>query len=594
MTGRAYISALAGYALVDTESDVFKVGALAEAEGATGRELRHFLGVYPDISIVEADPPSFVGVRQQLSSAVERDRVVRLVLALLDSDHSSSLRSRAAALAEARLRQPGLAEFLLHRFGTLDLSPDVVAGGLAHLESMSAVTRLTTILTRLLETHERAKNIRLTLSARLGALSLVEQQEALQYVSQRDLIGVLSNWDTTTACDSGELLQDVPAGARTALGEWISQSAAGASDRQVPSSPSQPGGAPNDADVYAPQADQDSSLRVQLLRDTLQRNRWNVAAAAEGLALSRAHFYGAMATAPTASKASSLAESASRHERGAELSRPGLIIDASLGIDELVAEGARHWPSLKLDPAIFRRHMESTVYAQEQLTVGPIHVGDLFLACSCLHLSRAIEIFERTYAPQIRSVAVLVESSPTFLKELESMLRLRLFVAENERPPGLARYSGRGPLAAWTRIVAQRLALQLARESVTGLERESAAALVASVAREAEDPAYHYMREVGQRELRAAFQAAIAELRPTDLAFVRLRLSQDLPIREIAVMYGIHETTASRRLHAIFRDLRERAKIKLRQRLQLSVSECESLVRHARSSLGLSSMFEHA
>jgi len=62
----------------------------------------------------------------------------------------------------------------------------------------------------------------------------------------------------------------------------------------------------------------------------------------------------------------------------------------------------------------------------------------------------------------VREFAARIDSSPTFVSELEQRLREHLLVARQGRPPRVAAYSGRGSLGGWVRVATLRLARELA------------------------------------------------------------------------------------------------------------------------------------
>src|SRR5262249_42604496 len=125
----------------------------------------------------------------------------------------------------------------------------------------------------------------------------------------------------------------------------------------------------------------------------------------------------------------------------------------------LVARAHAERPASWLADADFVAHARS---------FGPIdpaiHAGDLYLALACARgIHDALAALEREHFVRIREFAARVASSPAFVTELSQQLRPRVLVAEPSRPPRIATSSGRGPLGAWIRVPAVRLARDIAR-----------------------------------------------------------------------------------------------------------------------------------
>jgi RNA polymerase sigma-70 factor (ECF subfamily) len=254
-------------------------------------------------------------------------------------------------------------------------------------------------------------------------------------------------------------------------------------------------------------------------------------------------------------------------------------------LDLLVAEGAAEWPRLHLDPAVFGAHLLAILERIELKDTREWKVGDLFLACCCIHDPSAISVFEQRFAPEIDSAAKLVDSSPAFRDEVKQRLNVILFVGEEGRPAKITQYEGTGPLGSWTRVAAHRIALRLRKQSNTrDVSDEPWLDALASDG----DPLVALMRESYGSALRKALHDSLSSLPAGDRLLLRFHFLDEVSMERLGTMYRVHQATISRRLKRIRERLLGDAKVRLQQQLNISASECDSLVRLVQSSVDLS------
>ena len=87
------------------------------------------------------------------------------------------------------------------------------------------------------------------------------------------------------------------------------------------------------------------------------------------------------------------------------------------------------------------------------------HADDLDLASACVTGDRdALEKLEVLIERQAEAIA-RVDRSHDFIREIQQRVRMRLLVGANDGRPRIVDYAGRGPLAAFVRVAALRLAL---------------------------------------------------------------------------------------------------------------------------------------
>lgn len=219
-----------------------------------------------------------------------------------------------------------------------------------------------------------------------------------------------------------------------------------------------------------------------------------------------------------------------------------------------------HWAL----PRGFVVALEATV---ERLGPSSDHLADLCLArAAAAGFLPAVEAFERSCIAPLRL-------GDDVLQEL----RVRLLTGAE---PRLLTYLGNGPLRAWTRAVATRLALSV-RESEMATERLEVIAAPVDVA-----------LDVARREHHAAFQQAFGEamraLTPGDRTLLRLHYLQSLGLERLATMYRCHRATIVRRLASIRDAVFSTTRRLLVERLELSGSELDSLLLYGKEQLTVS------
>jgi RNA polymerase sigma-70 factor (ECF subfamily) len=230
-------------------------------------------------------------------------------------------------------------------------------------------------------------------------------------------------------------------------------------------------------------------------------------------------------------------------------------------------------------------------YLEERATKAPegalLRVRELYLACACsdrAHTSdavreRAIVTFEREHFGQVRRALVRMKIVPAAIDDALGSLRERLFTGD---PCLLTNYSGRGDLGNWVRSVAVRATLKVARR-----DRLRAAAdepfevpLV--------DAELVYLRTLHSEHLRDALRDAFLMLTTQKRNLLRLHYVDGLTIDALGRLHSIHRATAARRLETAREELVQHVRELLGERLRLTATGIDSLVRVAASDLGIS------
>jgi RNA polymerase sigma-70 factor (ECF subfamily) len=245
-------------------------------------------------------------------------------------------------------------------------------------------------------------------------------------------------------------------------------------------------------------------------------------------------------------------------------------------IDQAVARGRAAWPAVTVPAEALAAFLTDGA--------GLAHAEDLYLACACARGdAAAIGAFEAQVLPRIAAPLRRIAITDDVVAEVRQRLREHLLVGD---PPRIAEYRGRGPLTAWVRIVAVRMALQLMRRARADERR------VEVLGHEPEpprlDPALELLRARHQGTFRAAFTAALAELTPHQRNLLQLHLLEDLSLAEIATLHGVSKSSAARWLAQARASLDEGIRHRLRAELRLGEPELDSLIVALQSRLDLS------
>jgi RNA polymerase sigma-70 factor (ECF subfamily) len=251
----------------------------------------------------------------------------------------------------------------------------------------------------------------------------------------------------------------------------------------------------------------------------------------------------------------------------------------------LVEAGRAAWPDIALDVDAYARHL------RRHLGTAPpegarLNLGDLYLACACFHGDRAaLEIFDGEVLSHVPTFLARIDASPAFADEVRQLLRRKLLVSDGAEPK-IAAYAGRGSLKSWVRAAAVRTALNLRRDERHNrpLEEREAELLGGSD----RDPELAHLQERYRADFEAAVAAALTELTARERTVLRMYFVEQMGYAALGRLFQVHPTTVSRWLAVAREHVLAETRRRLRERLGISASEIESLMRILPSQLGLS------
>jgi RNA polymerase sigma-70 factor (ECF subfamily) len=251
-------------------------------------------------------------------------------------------------------------------------------------------------------------------------------------------------------------------------------------------------------------------------------------------------------------------------------------------LEEIDRAARSAWPQLALAPERFISYLAarvSTEVSDLALALKETHAGDLFLACACVEgVPGAVEALRAHTRTAIETFVRGIDPSAAAIDDVAQALFEKLLVSDSQGGPArLTAYAGRGPLAGWIGVAAQRLALSMRRaESAQARARERAALEELSIAGDTE---LAYLKQRYRSEYEAAFAKAAALLTVRERAILQLHVSGGMTLEALGAMYRVNPSTISRWIAAAQDRLAAETEKDLRQRLHLSANELHSLTR---------------
>ena len=226
--------------------------------------------------------------------------------------------------------------------------------------------------------------------------------------------------------------------------------------------------------------------------------------------------------------------------------RPGAGEPAVLEtrLQEIVDQSVRAWPELAIDPARLVVHLAHVVGDDVAQGLADLFVEDFALGLACVdNRAGALTEVERLCGAAIDAAVARIDRSPELRDEVRQTLWQRLFVGTSSQAPRILSYAGRGPLAGWTAVAAQRIALDLRRAATRAAGSDP---LADELLPSDQHPEVDYLRNRYKAEFEAAVRDALAALPDRDRLLLRLTTVSGLSHEQIAGVYKVNQSTVSR------------------------------------------------
>jgi RNA polymerase sigma-70 factor (ECF subfamily) len=245
-------------------------------------------------------------------------------------------------------------------------------------------------------------------------------------------------------------------------------------------------------------------------------------------------------------------------------------------------EGRQAWPGVKLSLDRFARRVEEAEINPADLAARK---ADLFLAYACAEGDgRAIALFESELLSQVQIYVSRFKLTSHSLDEVRQRIRVKLLVGER---PGIARYRGYGPLGAWLRVTAVRVALDVV--GTTDEPWQSVDMNLLDLGLGLDDtPELAAAKNLYRARLCTALEEGLRLLSARDRTLLRFYAVDGLNIDEIGAIYRVHRATVARWLIAVRVRILDHARHRLGLRRAASSSEMRSLISLLRAEISLS------
>ncbi len=238
---------------------------------------------------------------------------------------------------------------------------------------------------------------------------------------------------------------------------------------------------------------------------------------------------------------------------------------------------AARWPEIELEGAAFDEYVRQRAAAlgEREPAPGraPPQIESLFLCCACARGDQAAcRVFQQTYVTVVRRAIARIEPDRHFVDEVAAQVFDKLLVGPE---PRVTRYSGRGELSAWLKVVASRAAID-AKPRRAGNDEEplpSTAELVMSMS-----PESMVLTRTHAQNITDALQSATARLDLKEREILRLHYADGLNIDEIGALHGVHRATVARWLQRARATIDSAVREELLAKHGLDAAEVASLI----------------
>jgi RNA polymerase sigma-70 factor (ECF subfamily) len=261
-----------------------------------------------------------------------------------------------------------------------------------------------------------------------------------------------------------------------------------------------------------------------------------------------------------------------------------------VALTTVLADAHEAWPQVALDDADFVRYLAERTPVSPSLlaTLAQLFTNDLYIAAAAVAGNKnGLQAFNQAYRPAVVRAAARVEKQGVQADDTCQQLMEHLLLPRGERPPGLALYSGQGPLMAYVRVASLRRALRiLAKENklpdAGGLDR------VMELADTSDNPELAVLKNKYRAEFKAAFQKALSALPSAERNLLRYHYLTELNTRQIGRLLGLNQSNVVRRLASVRATLLDQTRAILMETLGLGESKFQSIMMLVQSQLDVS------
>jgi RNA polymerase sigma-70 factor len=254
--------------------------------------------------------------------------------------------------------------------------------------------------------------------------------------------------------------------------------------------------------------------------------------------------------------------------------------------------GRGPWALVKLRADVFVRHLAQRMPEKSkdiplEQVLSRLVLPDLYLACACVHKApEAIKALERHYLKKLPATLGLLKLPAATLDDLCQMVHIHLLFGGDGSRPRIGEYRGESKLLSWIRAIASRMVYKqgaLARETPTG----NVLATIESLPVQGPDAEFEFLKHRYRDQFGQAVHKAFDTLSGTQRELLRLHFIDQMPTTKIGPVFGVDQSTVSRRLKSTRLAVYKETKRLLQERLGLSSREFKSFLKIINSQLDL-------
>jgi len=254
----------------------------------------------------------------------------------------------------------------------------------------------------------------------------------------------------------------------------------------------------------------------------------------------------------------------------------------------LRADAVAAYPAVAVDAGEFARELARRLgELATPDTLANVQAGHVHLAIACASGDEdAIRRLESELFDEIRLTGWRLKARAELVDEVRSQVRRLLFTSEPGRQAVVATFAGRSDFRSYLRVVVTRELGRLIDKDkrMVGFDDDAMIELVAPT----DSPELAMLRDRYRTEVDAAIRAALVGLSEPSRALLRYSVVDGWSIDRIAGLYGIHRSSAARRVTAAREELATGIRTELAARLAIGVDEVDSIVRLVQSRIDVS------
>jgi RNA polymerase sigma-70 factor (ECF subfamily) len=253
-------------------------------------------------------------------------------------------------------------------------------------------------------------------------------------------------------------------------------------------------------------------------------------------------------------------------------------------VRQMFLEGQRKWPLVQLGFDVFAGHCGRVLETSDNYAL-PSEAADLYLCCACAQAQpEALRLFEREGMSVAKAAIARIDRSTDFVQDTLQEVWDKLLLGAEAK---VRLYSGRGPLKAWVRVAATRVALD--RYRIRNRLAARQVELTDRLASPEGNPETSLLKKRFGDTFQKALRGAVSSLSTQERNVLRMHAVGHCSIDEIGRAYNVHRATAARWLDRtrarIYEEVREALCVRDEK---LTASEFKSLATMMGNELELS------